>query len=70
MVTGWKKDNGKWHYLRPQGDMATGWVKDGSSWYYLDGQGTMVTGWLSYRGSLVLAGQLRRDGRRLDEYRQ
>ena len=46
MVTGWKQEDGKWYYLRPDGDMATGWVKDGGSWYFLGSDGVMATGWL------------------------
>ena len=46
MVTGWKKEDGKWYYLRPDGDMATGWVKVAGSWYYMNADGIMVTGWL------------------------
>ena len=41
-----EQEDGKWYYLRPDGDMATGWVKVAGSWYYMNADGVMVTGWL------------------------
>ena len=49
-ITGWKKVQGVWYYLKPDGYMATGWVKDKDRWYFLKANGAMATGWMHIGG--------------------
>lgn len=50
MKTGWKLEDGSWHYYKGSGAMATGWAKSGSRWYYMDSDGIMQTGWQKVDG--------------------
>lgn len=45
MKTGWKLEDGSWHYYKSSGAMATGWAKVKGTWYYMDSEGAMQTGW-------------------------
>ena len=50
MKTGWKLEDGSWHYYKGSGAMATGWTKVKGSWYYMDSEGVMQTGWQKVDG--------------------
>lgn len=50
MKTGWKLEDGSWHYYKGSGAMATGWTKVKGSWYYMDSDGIMQTGWQQISG--------------------
>jgi len=53
--TGWKKQNGRWYYLR-RDERLTGWQKlkwsGGYDWFFFRENGVMVTGlqWLEWKG--------------------
>ncbi|OPJ58123.1 hypothetical protein [Clostridium chromiireducens] len=38
----WKLYNGKWYYLKANGEMATGWIFNDGAWYYLYPSGEMA----------------------------
>lgn len=50
MKTGWKLEDGSWHYYKGSGAMATGWQKVKGAWYYMDSEGAMQTGWQKISG--------------------
>ena len=53
--TGWKKQNGRWYYLR-RDERLTGWQQlkwsGGYDWFYFKENGVMITGlhWLEWKG--------------------
>ena len=45
---GWVKQNGKWYFIRPDGQMVrNGWVESGGKWYLLGNDGAMLTGFVT-----------------------
>lgn len=46
--TGWKKENGIWHYYENGQLKKDAWVKYKDHWYYLKADGAMAQGWVLY----------------------
>ena len=44
--SGWRQENGQFHYYKEDGTLATNqWIKDDSGWHYVDASGNAVKGW-------------------------
>ena len=50
METGWKLDNGEWHYYTAWGACIGDWAYVGGAYYYFDKNGVMQTGWQTIDG--------------------
>ena len=44
--SGWRQENGQFHYYKEDGTLVTSqWIKDDSGWHYVDASGNAAKGW-------------------------